>query len=145
MCIPSCLLYVYRCLYNRNTVFSPIEAPGAKEMVWGASIFHPETPNFEINMAKKDSEKYRIFQPQNTHQCRYKVQGKNPLRVYKSTFHCYYSTTHVENTVYNVQFLHQSMQLNYNPCPYLSKNKGGGFYWKGASIGENTVYVLIKH
>ena len=22
------------------TVFPPIEAPGAKEMVWGASIFH---------------------------------------------------------------------------------------------------------
>ncbi len=52
------------------TVFSPIEAPGAKEIVWGASIFHPEVPEFEINMAKKHNEKYCIFQPQN--QCQYK-------------------------------------------------------------------------
>ena len=39
-----------RVVSGHHTVFSPIEAPGAKEVVWGASIFHPEAPNFEINM-----------------------------------------------------------------------------------------------
>ena len=42
-----------------HTVFSPIEAPGAKGMVWGASIFRPEAPNLKINTVKKDSEKSR--------------------------------------------------------------------------------------
>ena len=62
-----------------TTVFSPIEAPGAKEVVWGASIFHAEAPNLEINMVNKarnkDSEKSCIFQPQNPNielQYRYK-------------------------------------------------------------------------
>ncbi len=41
-----------------------IEAPGAKEVVWGASIFHLEAPNFEINMVKEDSEKSVFFRLQ---------------------------------------------------------------------------------
>ena len=62
-----------------NTVFSPIEAPGAEEVVWGASIFHPKAPNFGINLVKKDGEIPHIFRPKNTHidhQDRYKFQEK---------------------------------------------------------------------
>ncbi len=44
-----------------STVFSSIEAPGAKEMVWGASIFRTEAPNLKINMVKKDSKKSCVF------------------------------------------------------------------------------------
>ncbi len=49
------------------TVFSLIEAPGAKEMVWGASIIFPEAPNFEINMVKKDNKKSHVFFSLKTH------------------------------------------------------------------------------
>ena len=50
-----------------STVFPPIEAPGAKERIWGASIFCQEAPNFEINMIKKDSKMPPgFFQFQNT-------------------------------------------------------------------------------
>ena len=68
---------------NVDTVFSPIEAPGAKEMVWGASIFRPEAPNFQINMVKKDSKNSCVFQPQNTHvqhQYNKKILGKKPFK-----------------------------------------------------------------
>ncbi len=59
----------------RTTVFSPKEAPGAKGVVWGASIFHAEAPNFEINMVKEDSETSSNFQAQNAqieHQYKYR-------------------------------------------------------------------------
>ena len=64
-------------------VFSPIEAPAAKEMVWGASIFRPEVPNFKINMVKKDSKKSRVFlaskhtQRTSIHE---QVLGKKPFK-----------------------------------------------------------------
>ncbi len=83
----SCFLVVMNLFYllfdNVDTVFSPIEAPGAKEMVWGASIFRPEAPNFQINMVKKDSKNSCVFQPQNTHvqhQYNKKILGKKPFK-----------------------------------------------------------------
>ena len=58
-----------------NTVFPPIEAPGAKEMVWGASIFHPEAQYFEINMVKKDSKMSPVFSAsKHTHKAPIQVQ-----------------------------------------------------------------------
>ena len=41
-------------LSNSYTVFPPIEAPGAKEMVLGASVFHRRAPNFKINLVNRD-------------------------------------------------------------------------------------------
>ncbi len=45
--------------------------------------------------------------------------------------------------VYTIQSIHQDVEFSYNPCPDLSKNRGGGFYWKGASIGGNTVIIMV--
>ncbi len=117
------------------TVFSPIEAPGAKEVVRGASIFRPEEPDFKINMVKKDSKNSRVFQSQSKH---FEHQ-KNPLRVCESTIHCHYSTACIENTVNYVQFLHQGVQFSCNPRLYLSKNKGG------ASIGRGLLLEKIRY
>ncbi len=63
----------------------------------------------------------------NSHRTQIHVQvlGKNPLRVYESTFHCYYHAKCIENTGRNVRFLHQSVQLSYDSCPYLRRNGGG--------------------
>ena len=57
------------------TVFPPIEAPGAKEMVWGASIFHREARYFEIDMVKKDSKMSPVFSAsKHTHKAPIQVQ-----------------------------------------------------------------------
>ncbi len=76
-------------------------------------------------MVKKDSKKSQsFFQYQNSSQ-----QTTSSSQFMPQHFN-FQSCKSVLLKIYKVQFRHQNVQFSYNTCPDLSKNRGGGFYWR---------------